>query len=55
MHQIPAKQLAVEVPTGFVHVLELNKTKYYVARVRQETVPTERKPLVREVSANFCG
>jgi hypothetical protein len=26
-----------------------------VARVRELTIPTERPPLVGEVSANFCG
>jgi hypothetical protein len=26
-----------------------------VARVRERTIPTERPPLVSEVSANFCG
>jgi hypothetical protein len=28
---------------------------YSVALVRKRTIPTERKPLVGEVSANFCG
>jgi hypothetical protein len=28
---------------------------YSVARVRERTIPTERPPLVGEVSANFCG
>jgi hypothetical protein len=26
-----------------------------VALVRERTIPTERQPLVDEVSANFCG
>jgi hypothetical protein len=26
-----------------------------VALVRKRTIPTERPPLVGEVSANFCG
>jgi hypothetical protein len=26
-----------------------------VASVRERTIPTERSPLVGEVSANFCG
>jgi hypothetical protein len=26
-----------------------------VALVRERTIPTERSPLVGEVSANFCG
>jgi hypothetical protein len=29
--------------------------KNSVALVRERTVPTERPPLVGEVSANFCG
>jgi hypothetical protein len=28
---------------------------YSVALVRKRTIPTERPPLVGEVSANFCG
>jgi hypothetical protein len=28
---------------------------YSVALVRKRTIPTERPPLVSEVSANFCG
>jgi hypothetical protein len=28
---------------------------YFVALVRKRTKPTERPPLVGEVSANFCG
>jgi hypothetical protein len=27
----------------------------YVALVRERTIPTERPPLVGEVSASFCG
>jgi hypothetical protein len=30
------------------------KKKNFVAIVRERTIPTERKPLVGEVSANFC-
>jgi len=33
------------------HVIKLNS----VALVRTRTIPTERPPLVGEVSANFCG
>jgi hypothetical protein len=36
-----------------------NRKKGYnndsVALVRERTIPTERPPLVGEVSANFCG
>jgi hypothetical protein len=28
---------------------------YSVALVRKRTIPTERPPLVGEVSTNFCG
>jgi hypothetical protein len=31
------------------------KKKNSVAVVRKQTIPTERPPLVGEVSANFCG
>jgi hypothetical protein len=34
--------------------LRTNK-KYSVALVREQTIPTERSPLVGEVSSNFCG
>jgi hypothetical protein len=29
--------------------------KNFLALVREQTIPTERLPLVGEVSANFCG
>jgi hypothetical protein len=35
------------------HRYELKKNS--VTRVRERTIPTERQPLVGEVSANFCG
>jgi len=40
-----------------VEVLNVKKkTKLNsVALVRERTIPTERPPLVGEVSANFCG
>jgi hypothetical protein len=31
------------------------KKLHSVAVVRKRTIPTERPPLVGEVSANFCG
>jgi hypothetical protein len=37
------------------HKTNLNKTINSVACVRERTIPTERPPLVGEVSANFCG
>jgi hypothetical protein len=33
----------------------LTKLTNSVALVRERTIPTERPPLVGEVSANFCG
>jgi hypothetical protein len=36
---------------GTITHLKLNS----VAVVRKRTIPTERPPLVGEVSANFCG
>jgi hypothetical protein len=35
--------------------LQLYLLTYSVALVRKRTIPTERPPLVGEVSANFCG
>jgi hypothetical protein len=32
-----------------------NNNNKSVALVRERTIPTERPPLVGEVSANFCG
>jgi hypothetical protein len=32
-----------------------NNNNNSVALVRERTIPTERPPLVVEVSANFCG
>jgi hypothetical protein len=32
-----------------------NAYKTSMARIRERTIPTERSPLVGEVSANFCG
>jgi hypothetical protein len=47
---------------GFSYSLEMNefinillKSDNSVALVRKRTIPTERPPLVGEVSANFCG
>jgi hypothetical protein len=34
---------------------DINKTINSVALVRKRTIPTERPPLVGEVSANFSG
>jgi hypothetical protein len=36
---------------GYCVIKKLNS----VAGVRERTIPTERPPLVGEVSANFCG
>jgi hypothetical protein len=42
------------VPTSPCQPCRILK-KNSVARVRERTIPTERPPLVSEVSANFCG
>jgi hypothetical protein len=42
------------VPHGGARVSRVHK-KHSMTRVRERTIPTERPPLVREVSANFCG
>ena len=36
-------------------ILHYYLKKNSVALVRERTIPTERPPLVGEVSANFCG
>jgi hypothetical protein len=40
---------------SFVHRTEFYLLTYSVALVRKRTIPTERPPLVGEVSANICG
>jgi hypothetical protein len=41
---------------GLLRVYHIPKTKLNsVALVRERTIPTERPPLVGEVSANVCG
>jgi hypothetical protein len=37
-----------------IHSSTKSKTSYSVASVRKRTIPTERPPLVGEVSANIC-
>jgi hypothetical protein len=44
-------RLARNVIRAWKHKINLNS----VAWVREGTIPTERPPLVGEVSANFCG
>jgi hypothetical protein len=39
--------------TGFIGLLII--TNKSAALVRERTIPTERPPLVGEVTANFCG
>ena len=41
--------------TTFYVYLHFLYNKNSVALVRERTIPTERPPLVGEVSANFCG
>jgi hypothetical protein len=37
------------------NILNTYLLTYSVALVHKRTIPTERPPLVGEVSANFCG
>jgi hypothetical protein len=49
------KNLTAEV-SGWKNCITLYKKKVNsVAVVRKRTIPTERPPLVGEVSANLCG
>jgi hypothetical protein len=49
------QKLHIQVWTG-PSFFSSTKTKLNsVALVRERTIPTERPPLVGEVSANFCG
>jgi hypothetical protein len=64
-----ARKAREDTPVGAVERLTSHKTKIHlrnqiilfalltcsVALVRKRTIPTERQPLVGEVSANFCG
>jgi hypothetical protein len=43
-----------DIPTGRQASCS-GRLTYSVALVRKRTIPTERPPLVGEVSANFCG
>jgi hypothetical protein len=43
------------VDFGMACVWLYNALTNSVALVREQTIPTERPPLVGEVSANFCG
>jgi hypothetical protein len=36
-------------------VMSLEEKKISMASVREQTIPTERPPLVGEVITNFCG
>jgi hypothetical protein len=42
-------------PNSITSQVEVWKIKYPVVWIRERTIPTERRPLVGEVSANFCG
>jgi hypothetical protein len=41
-------------PIIIIIIIIIITTTNYVALVRERTIPTERPPLVGEVSANFC-
>jgi hypothetical protein len=52
-HQLIAEACGSSVYWGTV--LQAGRLTNPVALVRERTIPTERPPLVGEVSANFCG
>jgi hypothetical protein len=55
---IPAEEvkwLAVFWMTSAWFPLETAFPFHYVVLVRKRTIPTERPPLVGEISPNFCG
>jgi hypothetical protein len=47
--------LQTSIPTNFVSTSYLQNKTNCVGLVGKQTIPTERSPLVGEVSANFCG
>jgi hypothetical protein len=47
--------LSTESPCWALYSLDLKLKLNSMALVRERTIPTERPPLVDEVSANFCG
>jgi hypothetical protein len=51
-----AKEDEMERACGTNRVKRItNLLTYFVVLVRERTIPTERPPLVGEVTANFCG
>jgi hypothetical protein len=53
LHQIAGHQFDYTTTASFRSIL--NTKTSFVARIRERTIPTERPPLVSEVSADFCG
>jgi hypothetical protein len=49
-HKLTLTYFYQQVPNHCGRILKLNS----VPLVRKQTIPTERPPLVGEVSANFC-
>jgi hypothetical protein len=55
-HHHPSVHAQITCLHGYKIVLSLTYLlTYSVTLVRKRTMPTERPPLVGEVSANFCG
>jgi hypothetical protein len=50
-----ASTQCVSFEVGLLIILYMNWTMNSVSVVRKRTIPTERPPLVSEVSANLCG
>jgi hypothetical protein len=55
----PISEIVIKIKIGNdclnYSILIINNNNNSVALVRDRTIPTERPPLVGEVSANFCG
>jgi hypothetical protein len=49
-HYVTSRNVACSIPDEATQFIT-----YSVALVRKRTIPTERPPLLGEVSANFCG
>jgi hypothetical protein len=51
INRLPSLKYFITCGVASKNFLKLNS----VALIRERTMPTERPPLVFEVSANFCG
>jgi hypothetical protein len=55
MWEVPTTLFTVLRHTASEVIFVTNKQTHSVVRVRERTIPTERQPLVGDVTANFCG